>query len=300
MLRRRDQGARRVGRDRGERRVRPGPTADRRARRRNWPRPAPTWRRWRRKARPPTTRATRLRRAHRGRRRRRRRRGRWRRSRVASLQDFVAAVPMIRDPAARAALYPKVKALLDGLPPELAKTVETGAGGERPVRPHRAAGHAADAHARRGGGVQRRRERRPQGQGDAEQHRVTAAPRAGRSTATRAAPTATAAQTHTSEGSDNPWWEVDLGRECPIETIVDLEPHRRQPRQPAEELHADGARREQEAAVRVGEEPGAEGEGRVRGRRRVAGAGHPPRRDVRAADRPRPGSGHVQGASRSS
>ena len=45
---------------------------------------------------------------------------------VASLQDFVAAVPMVRDPALRAALYPKVKTLLAGLPPELAKTVPDG------------------------------------------------------------------------------------------------------------------------------------------------------------------------------
>ena len=42
---------------------------------------------------------------------------------VAALQDLVAAMPLVRDPGQRAALYPKVEALLGGLPPELAKTV---------------------------------------------------------------------------------------------------------------------------------------------------------------------------------
>ena len=40
------------------------------------------------------------------------------------------------------------------------------------------------------------------------------------STATRAAPTTTAARRTRSEGTDDPWWEVDLGREVPIEKIV--------------------------------------------------------------------------------
>src|SRR5262249_31311450 len=40
---------------------------------------------------------------------------------VTSLQDLVGAMPLIRDPGHRAAMYPKVKPLLDGLPKELAK-----------------------------------------------------------------------------------------------------------------------------------------------------------------------------------
>ena len=45
---------------------------------------------------------------------------------VASLMDLVSAMPLIRDPGLKAALYPKVEPLLKGLPPELAATVQPG------------------------------------------------------------------------------------------------------------------------------------------------------------------------------
>ena len=44
--------------------------------------------------------------------------------------------------------------------------------------------------------------------------------RARPSTATPAAPTPTAARRTPARGATNPWWEVDLGREVPIESIV--------------------------------------------------------------------------------
>ena len=82
----------------------------------------------------------------------------------------VDAMPLIRDPALRAGLYPKVEPLLDGLPTDLAVAGRR-QGRRRPLRPRRAARQAADADAGRGRGLQRRPQRRPPGQGDAEEHR---------------------------------------------------------------------------------------------------------------------------------
>ena len=50
-------------------------------------------------------------------------------------------------------------------------------------------------------------------------------------------------QTHTEENTANPWWEVDLGSEMPIESVIVYQPHRRLPGQAAQWLHAVGARR---------------------------------------------------------
>ena len=127
---------------------------------------------------------------------------------------------MVRDPALRAALYPKVKALLGGLPPDLAKTVGAGKavtgryvrielpGKQRTLTLAEVEVFSDGVNvARKGKATQSstasRRRRRPR-----------------RSTATRAATTPTAARRTRSEGTDNPWWEVDLGREVPIEKIV--------------------------------------------------------------------------------
>ncbi len=138
---------------------------------------------------------------------------------VRTLQDFVAAVPMVRDPALRAALYPKVKELLSGLPADLAKTVQAGksvpgrfvrieipgkqktltlaevevfSDGVNVARKGKASQSSTAA-----GGVARRA---IDGKTDGEYTAGTS--------------------THTQEGTDDPWWEVDLGREVPIERIV--------------------------------------------------------------------------------
>ena len=138
---------------------------------------------------------------------------------VGALQDFVNAVPMVRDPGLRAALYPKVKELLAGLPPDLAKAaaagksvsgryvrielpgkqrtltlaeVEVVSAGENVARKGRAT-QSSTAH----GGVARRAID-------------------GKTSGTYADGTST----HTQEGTDDPWWEVDLGREVPVEQIV--------------------------------------------------------------------------------
>jgi putative heme-binding domain-containing protein len=138
---------------------------------------------------------------------------------VSTLQDFINAAPMVRDPAARAALYPKVKALLGGLPPELAKSVESGkAISGRYVRielpgKQRTLTLAEVQVFSDGTNVARK--------GKASQSNTAYG-----GTANRAIDGNTSGNfgdntsTHTREGTDDPWWEVDLVREVPIEKVV--------------------------------------------------------------------------------
>ncbi|MBA4062625.1 MAG: dehydrogenase [Isosphaera sp.] len=138
---------------------------------------------------------------------------------VGALQDFVAAVPMVRDPAARAAVYPKVKALLDGLPPDLAKTVAAGKGvSGRYVRVELPGKQKTLTLAEvevfsDGANVARK--------GKASQSSTAHGGVASRGIDGNTSGTyADGGQTHTQEGTDDPWWEVDLGREVPVERIV--------------------------------------------------------------------------------
>jgi putative heme-binding domain-containing protein len=138
---------------------------------------------------------------------------------VPALMDFIAAAPMVRDPAARFALYPKVKALLTGLPPELAKTLD----GNKPVAgryvrveltgPQRTLTLAEVQVFSDGANV-------------ALKKKASQSSTASGGAASRAVDGNTngeynaGSSTHTNEGSENPWWEVDLGREFPVEKIV--------------------------------------------------------------------------------
>ena len=138
---------------------------------------------------------------------------------VTGLQDFIAAVPMVRDPAARAALYPKVKALLAGLPPELAKTVEAGKGVKgRYVRIElpgklKTLTLAEVQVFSDGMNVALR--------GKAKQSSTEHNGAASRAVDGNTSGTYTdGTSTHTNEGSNDPWWELDLGREFPVERIV--------------------------------------------------------------------------------
>jgi putative heme-binding domain-containing protein len=137
---------------------------------------------------------------------------------VGALRDLVNAMPLIRDPGQRAALYPKVEPLLTGLPKELAtpgnarqvkgryvrvelpgknKTltlaeVEVFSGGRNVAR----GGKASQSGTAHGGDAARAIDGNTSGKyGDG-------------------------GQTHTPENSNNPWWEVDLGAEYPINSIV--------------------------------------------------------------------------------
>jgi len=138
---------------------------------------------------------------------------------VGALQDFVAAVPMVRDPALRAALYPKVKDLLTGLPPELAKAVGNGKSVmgryvriELPGKQRTLTLAEVEVFS--------------DGVNVARKGKATQSTTAHGGTADRAIDGNTSGtfadggQTHTNEGTDDTWWEVDLGREVPIEKIV--------------------------------------------------------------------------------
>jgi len=138
---------------------------------------------------------------------------------AAALQDLVAAVPMVRDPALRAAIYPKVKELLDGLPPELAKTLDTGKGAKgRYVRielpgKQRTLTLAEVEVFSDGANVARK--------GKATQSSTSQGGSASKAIdGNKGGTFADGGQTHTQEGTDDPWWQVDLGREVPIEKIV--------------------------------------------------------------------------------
>ncbi len=138
---------------------------------------------------------------------------------VAGLDDFLHAIPMIRDPGQRSALYPKVAALLDGLPKELSvpggteksvtgryvrvelpgrqrtltlAEVEVFSEGVNVARK----GKASQASTAHGGSAQRAIDGNTSGD------------------------FADGGQTHTREGVRDPWWEVDLGSERPLQLIV--------------------------------------------------------------------------------
>jgi putative heme-binding domain-containing protein len=138
---------------------------------------------------------------------------------VAALQDFVAAVPMVRDPALRAALYQKVKELLTALPPDLARTVNADrvVSGryvriELPGKQRTLTLAEVEVFS---GGVNVAR------QGKASQSSTGYGGVASRAIDGNKSPNySDGGQTHTQEGIEDPWWQVDLGQEQPIEKIV--------------------------------------------------------------------------------
>jgi putative heme-binding domain-containing protein len=141
---------------------------------------------------------------------------------VAALVDFVNAVPLISDGGLRATLYPKLEPLLDGLPRELVEQASSPANskgsygryvrvelpGERKTltlaeievlsegRNVARSGKATQSNVAHGGEPSRAIDGNKSGSyGDG-------------------------GQTHTNEATKDPWWEVDLSEEVPIEAIV--------------------------------------------------------------------------------
>ncbi|QDU19374.1 PVC-type heme-binding CxxCH protein [Urbifossiella limnaea] len=136
---------------------------------------------------------------------------------VRTLQDLVAAMPLVRDPGQRAELYPKVESLLTGLPAKL-KTADAGKtvrgrfvrvelpGKQRTLT-------LAEVEVLSDGKNVALRKAAKQvntGYGGAAGRAVD-----GNATGEYSAGTST----HTQEGTDEAWWEVDLGREYPIELV---------------------------------------------------------------------------------
>jgi putative heme-binding domain-containing protein len=134
---------------------------------------------------------------------------------VESLRDFVNAMPLVSDGSLRASLYDRIVPLVDGLPQALQSNGKSVSG--RYVRielPKRGtltlaevevlsadanvarSGQASQSTTSNGGGAERGIDGNKSGSyGDG-------------------------GQTHTEEGGKQPWWEVDLGSELPIESVV--------------------------------------------------------------------------------
>jgi putative heme-binding domain-containing protein len=138
---------------------------------------------------------------------------------VAALEDLVSAIPLLRDPVQRANLYPKVEPLLAGLPRELAAQAARGKATvgryvriELPGRQRTLT--LAEVEVFSGG-------RNVARQGRATQKNTAHGGNAARAIdGNKSGTYADGGQTHTEEGTANPWWEVDLGAELPIDAVV--------------------------------------------------------------------------------
>jgi putative heme-binding domain-containing protein len=135
-----------------------------------------------------------------------------------SLHDLVAALPLVPDPGLKAALYPKVLPLLDGLPEALAPERETkGTYGryvriELPGQQRTLTLAEVEVHSD-GQNIARR--------GKASQSGVGFGGSASRGIdGNTSASYGGGGQTHTPENMANPWWEVDLGGEYAIDSIT--------------------------------------------------------------------------------
>ncbi len=137
---------------------------------------------------------------------------------VQALRDLVSAMPLVRDPGHRAALYPKVEPLLGGLPKGLAaapggKTlmgrfvrVEL-PGRQRTLTLAEVEVFSDGRNVARGGKASQKTTAHGGDAGKAIDGNTSGRYGDG-------------GQTHTREGINNAWWEVDLGAEFPIDSVV--------------------------------------------------------------------------------
>jgi len=132
------------------------------------------------------------------------------------LQDFLAAMPLISDPSVRETLYDKVLPLLPGLPESLAPTGPQGTRGRyiRVELPGRATLTLAEVEVYSGNDNIARR-------GRAMQKNTAHGGEASRAIdGNKSGSYGSGGQTHTEENTRNPYWELDLGSEQPIDRIV--------------------------------------------------------------------------------
>src|SRR5262249_31623999 len=138
---------------------------------------------------------------------------------VTALRDLVNAMTLIRDPAHRASLYPKVEPLLSGLPKELITRARNG----KPV-PGRYV--RIELPGERRTLTLAEVEVYSSGRNIARQGKATQKNTAHGGDASKAIDGnksghySDGGQTHTEENTKDPWWEVDLGAEHPIDSIV--------------------------------------------------------------------------------
>ena len=135
-----------------------------------------------------------------------------------TLSDLLAGIPHILDPEFRGKAYDRVKPLLASIPPSLRGSANTRPGARgRYVRielPRRGTLTLAEVQVLSD-------ERNIALQGKATQSSVSNGGEAARAIDGRTDGSfSSGTQTHSREGENNPWWEVDLGGEYPIQSIV--------------------------------------------------------------------------------
>jgi putative heme-binding domain-containing protein len=138
---------------------------------------------------------------------------------ATALQDLVNAMPLIRDPGQRASLYPKVEPLLKGLPKELELTAPKGkvtmgryVRVELPGKQRTLTLAEVEVYSD-GRNIAR--------QGKASQKNTAHGGDASKAIdGNKSGQYGNGGQTHTQENTPDPWWEVDLGSEFPIESVV--------------------------------------------------------------------------------
>ena len=137
---------------------------------------------------------------------------------VAALQDLLNAMPLIGDPSLRADLYPKVEPLLDGLPTSLSAANPKGRGAygrfvriELSGRKTLTLAEVEVNSAGRNVARQGRASQKNTAHGGVAQRAIDG---------NKNGSFGGGGQTHTEENTPDPWWEVDLGAEVPIDSIT--------------------------------------------------------------------------------
>ena len=136
---------------------------------------------------------------------------------VAGLRDFLDAVPVMSDASMRAKLYERIEPLLGELPESLATAHAPPSAPGRYVRielPGRGTLTLAEVEVVSGG-------RNVARAGKARQKSTAHGGDASRAIdGNKSGKFSDGGQTHTRENEGRPWWELDLGREMPIESVV--------------------------------------------------------------------------------
>lgn len=135
---------------------------------------------------------------------------------VNRLLDFVNATPLISDASVRASLYEKIEPLLKGLPDGFDSALSKGTMGRyvRVELPGKGTLTLAEVEVFSGGVNVARR-------GHASQKNTGAGGVASRGIdGNKSGTYGDGGQTHTEENTAQPWWEVDLGDDFPIEQIA--------------------------------------------------------------------------------
>ena len=138
---------------------------------------------------------------------------------AAALRDLVSAMPLVRDPGVRDSMYPKVLPLLTALPPGLASSNPNGRAVEgRYVRIELPGNQRTLTLAEvevysEGRNVAR--------EGKASQKNTSNGGDASRAIdGNKSGKYNDGGETHSEENTQNPWWEVDLGSEHPISSVI--------------------------------------------------------------------------------